>query len=164
VPPYFRNTYCIMGFITTNPAKFPPLLYSIGDENHDSAAYMAFMVNAVASGWLASGDFVVVDNAILHSGGSADVLADFLWNAPGLDGEPLRIVVVPFPTRSPELNPIELNWNTFVMRLRMVKLSVLNSGGGCEIFKSVACDVLNNFTHLDNEKNYIKCGYHGRTK
>ena len=24
VPPYFRNTYCIMGFITVNPTKSPP--------------------------------------------------------------------------------------------------------------------------------------------
>ena len=41
-----------------------------------SAAYVPFMVNAVASGWLASRDYVVVDNAILHSSGSADVLTD----------------------------------------------------------------------------------------
>ena len=64
-------------------------MYSIGEDNHDSAPYMAFIVNEVASGWLVRGDFVVVDNAIVNSGGSADILSDFLWNAPGLDGDPL---------------------------------------------------------------------------
>ena len=81
VPPYFRNTFCVMGFITINTNKYPPLLYSIGEDNHE-----AFIVNAVACGWLSRGDFVVVDNAVLHSGGHADIAADFLWNAPGLDG------------------------------------------------------------------------------
>ena len=30
---------------------------------------MAFIVSVVACGWLSKEDFVVVDNAILHSGG-----------------------------------------------------------------------------------------------
>ena len=108
-------------------------------------------------------DLIVIDNAILHSGGSADNLNDFLWNAPGLDGQPLRVVAVPFPTRAPELNPIKLNWNTFVMRLKGVKIDYLNAGGGSELMKRLACDKLNEFTHKDNEKNYIKCGYFGRS-
>ena len=127
VPPYFRNMYCIMGFITVNTSKYPPLLYTIGEDNHDSAAYMAFIVRAVATGWLNRGDLIVVDNAILYSGGSADNLNAFLWNVPGLDGHPLRVVAVLFPTRSPELNPIELNWNTFVMRLKGMKIDYLNA-------------------------------------
>lgn len=69
MPSYFCNTFCIMGFVTTNPLKFPPFLYLIGKDNHDSACYMAFTINAVALGWLRRGDFVVVDNAILNSGG-----------------------------------------------------------------------------------------------
>ena len=150
-----------MGFVTTNISKYPPFLYSIGEDNHDSACYMAFMINAVASGWLRRGEFIVVDNAILHSGGSADVLADFLWHAPGLDGLPLHIVVVPFPTRAPELNPIEPCWNTFVKRLKMLKVRVLNGAGGAWALKEAACNVLNNFTHEDIEKNYISQGYYG---
>lgn len=86
---------------------------------------------------------------------SADVLADFIWNTPGLNGQPIRIVVVHFPTTSPEPNLIGLNYNAFVIGLKMVNLSVLNSGGGCGILKSVVCDVLNYFTHLDNVKNSL---------
>ena len=84
-PPYFQNTYCIMGFITTNTNKSPPFLYTIGDDNYDSAAYMSFIVSAVTCGWLSKGDFVVVDNVILYLGGHADVGADFLWNVEELD-------------------------------------------------------------------------------
>ena len=153
VPPYFRNTFCIMGFVTTNTMKSPPLLYTIGEDNHDSAAFLAFTTNAVATGWLKRGDFIVIDNAVLHSGGACDILEDLLWNAPGLDGEPLRVVVIPFPTRAPELNPIKLNWNTFVLQLRKVKIAVLAQGGGPEVMKQVACSTLDNFTHDDNKKN-----------
>ena len=52
-----------------------------------------------------------------------------------MDGQPLRVVAVPFPTRAPELNPIELNWNTFVMRLKGEKVDYLNAGGGAESMK-----------------------------
>ena len=149
-----------MGFITTNTNKSPPFLFTIGDDNHDSAAYMSFIVGAVACGWLNKGDFVVVDNAILHSGGHADIASDFLWNAEGLDGEPLHITIIPFPTRAPELNPIEMSWNTFVLRLQMRRTAILNAGGGGQTLVTAAGDTLSSFTHEDNEKNYTKCGYH----
>ena len=104
---------------------------------------------------------MVVDNAILHLGGSVDVVADFLWNAEGFDGQPMNIFVVPFPTRAPELNPIELNWNTFVERMKNIKSEIVAANGGPEVLMRVAGNTINNFTHLDNLKNYIKCGYYG---
>ena len=129
-------------------------------DHHDSASYMAYIINAVATGWLRSGNFIVVDNVILHSGGHADGLADFLWNAPGIDGDPLRMVAVPFPTRSPELNPIELHWHTFIKRLkREVLMACLNVAGGSGAYEFLAGGVLSQFSHDDNLKNYIKCGY-----
>lgn len=85
LPPYFCNSYCIMGFITINCMKYLPCLYSLGFDNHDSGSYMAFIINAVGTGWLQSKDFIVVDNAILHLGGHADGFADFLWNVPGIE-------------------------------------------------------------------------------
>lgn len=66
------------------------------------AGYMAFIINAVAFGWLARGNFGAVDNVIVYSGGSADILLDILWNALGLDGYPLRIIVVHFSIRVSE--------------------------------------------------------------
>ena len=32
VPSYFWNTFCIMGFVTTNPLKFPPFHYLIRED------------------------------------------------------------------------------------------------------------------------------------
>ena len=115
----------------------------------------------MACGWLQNGDFVVVDNAILHLGGSVDVVADFLWNAEGFDGQPMNIFVVPFPTRAPELNPIELNWNTFVERMKQIKNEIIGTNGGPKVLMRAAGNTINNFSHLDNLKNYIKCGYYG---
>lgn len=58
------------------------------------------------------------DNAALHTKGYNTNLSDWLWDVEGIDGRPLRILLLPLPTRSPELNPIELLWNTLVQRLR----------------------------------------------
>ena len=151
-----------MGFITINRTKYPPCLYLLGLDNPDSVSYMTFIINAVAAGWLRSGDFIVMDNAILHSGRHADYLGFFLWNAPEIDGVPLRVVVVPFPTRSPELDPFELNWNTFVKWLkREVLMACLNVAGGSGAYDFLAGGVLSQFSHDDNLQNYIKCGYLG---
>ena len=46
-----------------------------------------------------------------------------------------------------------------MMRLNGVKIDYLNAGGGSELMKRLVCDELNEFTHKDSEKNYIKCGY-----
>ena len=67
-----------MGYITVNATKSPLLLYTIGEDNHGSAAYMAFIVKEVATGLLNRGDLIVAGNAILHYGGSADNMNIFL--------------------------------------------------------------------------------------
>ena len=118
VMPYFRNTYCTMGFHTINTTKYPlppTLLYSIREENHDSTVFMMFMVNAVPSEWLRQRDSIVLDNIILYSGGSCDILGKTLWNAPGLEVLPLNIYEVTFLTRAPNLNFTKLDWNLLVL-------------------------------------------------
>ena len=49
-----------------------------------------------------------------------------------------------------------------MLRLKEVNIEFLNAGGGPEVMKRVACGKLDGFTHSDNIKNYIKCGYFGR--
>ena len=44
VPSYFRNIYCIMGFVTIDRTKWPPFLYSIGEDNHDSACFWLLLL------------------------------------------------------------------------------------------------------------------------
>lgn len=58
-------------------------------------------------GWLKPGEILVCDNASIHKKGRNKDLADFLWQSPDLDGQPLNILMLPLPTWSPELNPIE---------------------------------------------------------
>jgi hypothetical protein len=52
-------------------------------------------------------EFVVMDNARIHSLGNATVIEDMLWETT-IDGHPLHIFVVYLPTCSPELNLMEL--------------------------------------------------------
>ena len=150
-----------MGMMTVDVTKTPAFLFTMGEENHDSACFLAFIIEAVSCGWLRRGDFLIINNAILHSGGSCDILNDFLWNAPGLDGQPLNIVVVPFPTRSPELNPIELNWGQLTKYLNTLDIEMFLhqlEGNRCKLL-DVAFFILSNITHYDNLKNYVKQGY-----
>ena len=61
-----------------------------------------------------------------------------------------------------QLNWIELNWNKFVKWLkREVLLACLNVAGGSGTYECLAGCVLSHFSHDDNLKNYIKCGYLG---
>ena len=83
VPSDFRNTYCIIGLITADRTCWPPHLYSIDEDNHDVAAFASFIINTVAVGWIRRGDFLVLDNARVHSGGLADILVDFYGMLPG---------------------------------------------------------------------------------
>ena len=160
VPSDFRNTYCIIGLITVDRTCWPPLLYSIGEDNHDAASFASFIINAIAVGWIRRGDFLVLDNARVHSGGSADILVDFLWNAPGLDGNPINVILVPYPTRAPELNPIELCWNSLIQRSKNINANTFTIGNNLNL-KHIASNNLNKFSHDDIEKTYIKYGYFG---
>ena len=83
-----------------------------------------FIQEAIATAWLRPYDVLVCDNAAIHRNGYNGDLADFLWNSRGLDNQPLNILLLPLPTRSPELNPIELVWNTLVMRVKYSHLAV----------------------------------------
>lgn len=58
----------------------------------------------------------MIDNARVHSGASANIIPDFLWNALSPDGQTLNVIFVPYLTRAPYLNPIDLCWNIYVER------------------------------------------------
>ena len=85
---------------------------------------------------------------------------DLLGNLPGLDGSPLNAVLVPCPTRAPELNPIEMCWNIYVERLVNVNTNCFMVGNNLNL-RNIAANIFRNFLHDDIEKAYIKCGYYG---
>eukprot|EP00957_Ditylum_brightwellii_P036331 2751394-Ditylum_brightwellii.AAC.1 len=95
-----------------------PILYIIGEENCTDASFLTFVESAVACGWLKQGDFLALDNATIHIHSKCKILPDMLWETIGPNGNPLRINVLLMPTRSPELNLIELIFHTLVQRLK----------------------------------------------
>ena len=155
VPSDFRNTYCVMGMVSVDVRKSTPMVYTIGTDNHDSFSFRQFLENSILTGWLMPDDIIICDNAQIHQYGYNNDLGEFLWNSPGLDGRPLRILLLPLPTRSPELNPIELIWNTLVKRLKMFK----SLDRGNHAVARYADYVLGKIEHSLVKKTYIHCGY-----
>ena len=127
----------------------------LGEENHDSFAFRFFVEEAIGTGWLKQGDILVCDNARIHEGGANIDLADFLWETFGVDGNPLRILLLPLPPRSPELNPIELLWNTLMMQLKGVKRGI----DGSHAVAQAAEVVMNGFNIGLVERTFRHCGY-----
>jgi transposase len=107
-----------MAVISLNPDKPVPMEYSTGEENGTSEAFVGFITYLIAKRFLYHHEFVVMDNARIHSMGNATVIKDMLWETI-IDGHPLHILVLCLPTCSPELNPIELVFHhilTFLIR------------------------------------------------
>jgi hypothetical protein len=114
----FRSTFNLHCIISANPTKPYPLEYLLGTDNGCSASMMAFVEYLLTRRWFNRGDVIVMDNARIHTGGEADILSDLLWEMDYGDGVPLHVVVVYLPTRSPELNPIELVFHILSERIR----------------------------------------------
>lgn len=68
-------------------------------------------------GFVVSGDVLVLDNSQIHPGKENDVLEDWLC-------ERFANIILWLPTQSPELNPIELVWNTLVTQMKTVPLQI----------------------------------------
>lgn len=90
----FRKLYCIIRLYTVDRNCSLPLLFALGEESHGIATVVSFVVNSLAAGWIGRGDTIMMDNARVISGGSADILHDLLWNSPGFDGSPLNAVLM----------------------------------------------------------------------
>jgi transposase len=105
-----------MAIILPNPQKAHPVDYTIGKENGTSEAFIGFLTYLIAKCFLLHNEFLVMDNATIHSCGNAQVIEDMLWDTI-VDGHLLHILVIYLPTRSPELNPIKLVFHILAMRI-----------------------------------------------
>ena len=92
----------------------------------------------------------MLDNASIHHYQESDGMEEYLWNYHG-------IFLQFLPTRSPELNPIELLWNTLAQRLKHLptwrELPCTNRVAFATVM------LMNAFTHDDVDAAMKKCGY-----
>ena len=135
-----------MAVISPNPDKPVPMEYTIGEENGTSEAFVGFMTYLIAKIFLHHHEFVVMDNARIHSMGNATVVKDMMWETI-VDGLPLHILVIylPVPTRSPELNPTELVFHILAFRIRSFKYRTAGTCDKAVLYK--ASQVMNEFDY-----------------
>ena len=114
----FRNRCNINAIMGLDPNK-PPLFVSILEETNTAASYVAFILLALEAGYFNYGDIFIIDNWTGHHNAEAAMLEDLLWNYRPFPGAPpMNILVKYLPTRSPELNPIELVFQILVQRMK----------------------------------------------
>jgi transposase len=145
----FRNTYSITGFCGVDRSTYA-VFVSIHEMTNDATDFAISVELAIARGFLKRGDVLVLDNAQIHSGGENEILEDFLL-------EYFGIHMLWLPTRSPEMNPIELIWNILVQRLRTVDLLSPTPSGHRVAYQAFA--ILSAITHDEVAACYRKCGY-----
>lgn len=97
-----------------------------------------------------------MDNAAIHTGGDADIVENLLWDYP-LNGVPMRVLIVYLPTRSPELNPIELLFHILARRISSWQYRMADEGPNAVVEQ--ASKVMNDMSYALILSCYIHCGY-----
>lgn len=113
----FRTRWNLIAAISGCVLKPRPIAYTIAEENGTAAAFLTFIEQLISTRYFRHNEVLVMDNAAIHKGGAADIVEDLLWETIQ-DGMPLNVCVVFLPTRSPELNPIELIFHILARRAR----------------------------------------------
>jgi hypothetical protein len=153
----FRQTYNMIACISGNPLKQQPAVYTMGEENGSAASFMRFCTLMVDTGWLVHDEILIMDNAAVHTGGEARDLEEWFWDRI-VDGRPLHVLVVYLPTRSPELNPIELIFHIFSRRIRSYRIQ-RNDGPVDQAVIRYGCMVMNDISYANVLNCYKHCGY-----
>ena len=145
----FRNAYHITALCGIDRDAVSPLYYRIHDGSNDSFEFAADLETAARLGFLRPGDFLILDNASIHSQGDNDDLDDYMWETYG-------VFIVFLPTRTPEWNPTELVWRMLVQRLRYYPRDMMQRQHASY---HAAVDILRRMTLTDIESCYHQCGY-----
>jgi hypothetical protein len=123
--------------------------YVINKYTHDSTAFCKFVDRAIAKKFLLPGDILVLDNAAIHTSGASTNLFEFLCS--------YNILLIALPMRAPELNPIELLWNTLTQCLPYHEFS--SSGPNKDGVAIAASGIMDAMSHAEVAKYYQHCGY-----
>jgi transposase len=153
----FRDTYNLICCISANPNKTRHTVYTIGQQNGTAEAFVDFCTMMVESGWMRHGEILVLDNAGVHTGREAVDLQEFFWDTI-VDGRPLNVLVIYLPTRSPELNPIELIFHIFSRRVRSYRLRD-HCGPVDHAIIKYGTKVLDEISYETILRCYAHCGY-----
>jgi hypothetical protein len=151
----FREAYSVIAAISANPTKAKPVAYTIGVKNGDANSFLFFIELLISSRYLYHNDIIIMDNAAIHTGGPATIVENLLWNFV-VDGIPLRVLVIYLPTRSPELNPIELVFHILARRSRDWRL--YGSMDGRSIVRN-ASKVIDEMLYELIRRCCVHCGY-----
>jgi hypothetical protein len=146
----WRNTYAITGLCRIRRGR-PPFSYIVNDGSNNVAVFCDFVGHNLLSGFLQPGDFLVLDNALIHHFQEATGLDSYLWSYHGMFLQFL-------PMHSPELNPIKLLWNTLMQRLKHFPLSD-DYGPRTHRVACAAEILMSEFTHEDVDACYCHCSY-----
>jgi transposase len=129
------------------------IAYSIGRENGNAASFLGFIEFLLARNWFNQGDVLIMDNAWIHTGQEADIVEDLLWEAS-------QVLVVFLPTRSLELNPIELVFHILsTRRIRSYRYRHLVSDACDQAVLDLSCQVLDDMAFGLTSRCCRHCGY-----
>jgi hypothetical protein len=145
----WHNTYAITGLCWIGRDR-PPFSFIVHDGSNNAAVFCDMVIQNLSCGFLQPGDFLVLDNELINHFQESTGLDAYFWNYHG-------IFLQFLPTRSPELNPIELLWNIIVQRLKHFPLS--DDYGPCAHWVGRAAEMLmNEFTHDKVDASFCHCG------
>jgi transposase len=153
----FRKTYNLIACISSNPNKLTHCVYTMGEQNGTAAAFVNFCQMMIQTRWLVHDEVLVMDNAGIHTGRESEDLVDFFWETI-VDGRPLHVLVIYLPTRSPELNPIELIFHIFSRRVRSYRMHH-NAGPVDQAIIRYGSQVLEDLSYETILRCYAHCGY-----
>ena len=137
VESFFRLTHNITGIAVLLDGV--PLTITVHDGTNDAATFHECLLCSIQKGFLVRGDVLVLDNAAVHQYKDNYYLQEYLYTECG-------ILLLFLPTRSPELNPIELLWNTLVQILKQVPILYTKSECRRDAAPLAACAIMENFT------------------
>ena len=145
-----RNRYNLMAAVRLYEPQDKCCFYKMGTFVGNSLSFLSFVMEMVKTGFLKSGDILVLDNARIHSSDYCEFLAPTLLQV-------ANIMIIHLPAYSPELNPIELCFNLFSQILKNTDLRSVENHSDME-FLYIFSLILNNIKGTDIKKMYQKVG------
>ena len=148
-----KNTFNLMAGVRIGNTNNDCLFYQLGKFSGSALIFRRFVLDMVSTNYARPGDVIVCDNASIHKNAECQFLRECLWQRAG-------IMIVYLPAYTPELNPIELMFNIFTMRLRHTnarKISFRNRTD--KTFLHICINILSTISRFDVIKMFTHCGY-----